>query len=524
MTSTKNQLLRRIALALLFASLVPSGLRAQAPVSRRAAQVPIMHTILDRIPVDYREAAKEFNLTDTDAGQRTALEFADRSPQQPRLVGYVIGELSKNPQAVPFLLVQLEKEPDSRVRTYLAQNIGRPYENSPAERQQQIRFTLEKHGLSDADATVSLAAMTSLREIRLSEVEKVLRSMPDNFEKIADDIEKKMLSARMELAWKVGDTAGLEKLSKQEARWSTERPRVQWPRQGAQVQYQLPARVQYQLPVFLQVPPPVFAVRPPNEPIRVVAISDSGTALPQQEAVAATLAHYHREHPFDFGITVGDNYQEQGPDSWTNERWQKYWQKFYPALGISFYAILGNHDWFSPDGPAAEILYSQKDPSWKLPSPYYTFTAGPVQFFAVDTIFMTEGHAQLLWLRKELQKSTAKWKVVYGHYPIYSAAPTGGNKKLRQRLLPILLQNHVDVYLCGNEHVFQHLQSEGGVHFFVNGSAGLEGHKPNPYGRPGFVDYDRRSGFTVLEASESSLRVTFVGEDGKQFYEYTLTR
>jgi predicted phosphodiesterase len=238
--------------------------------------------------------------------------------------------------------------------------------------------------------------------------------------------------------------------------------------------------------------------------------------------VAATLARYHRERPFDFGITIGDNYQDFGPDSWTDERWQKYWQRFYPALGIPFYAILGNHDWFSPDGPAAEILYSQKDPLWKLPAPYYTFTAGPVQFFAVNTPFMTEGRAQLMWLRKELQKSTARWKIVYGHYHIYSAL--GDNKELIEHLLPILKENHVDVYLCGHLHIFQHLQPEGGVHYFVNGSAGFEGRKPDPYDRPGFVDYEQRSGFTVLEGNQTSLKVAFVDQDGKQFYEYTLRK
>ena len=47
-----------------------------------------------------------------------------------------------------------------------------------------------------------------------------------------------------------------------------------------------------------------------------------------------------------------------------------------------------------------------------------TFSAGPAQFFALDTNEVSE--AQLMWLDAELKKSSAKWKLVYGHHPIYS--------------------------------------------------------------------------------------------------------
>jgi hypothetical protein len=110
----------------------------------------------------------------------------------------------------------------------------------------------------------------------------------------------------------------------------------------------------------------------------------------------------------------------------------------YDPLGIKFYATLGNHDWGFADSPAAEILYTWKSPSWRMPAPYYTFTAGPMQFFAMDTNEVSE--AQLLWLKDELAKSRARWKLVYGHHPIYSAgahednpAQTGDALALRQR-------------------------------------------------------------------------------------------
>jgi hypothetical protein len=276
------------------------------------------------------------------------------------------------------------------------------------------------------------------------------------------------------------------------------------------------------LPSFFWDAPPVFSVKPASAPIRVVAISDFGSGDEEQRVPADTILNYQRTRPFDFGITLGDNYQDDGAHSPSDPRWHQYWEHAYPRLGIPFYASMGNHDWGSPDGPAAEILYSQKSADFRLPAPYYTFTAGPVQFFTLNTVLMSE--AQLLWLRDELKKSAAKWKVVYGHYHVYSAV-RGDNDDLIERLLPILEENHVDLYLCGHEHLFQHLKRAGSVHFFVNGAAGGGGRSVRKSGYEGLLfSVEEKQGFTVLEADASSLTVRFIGEDGGRLYDYTLRK
>ena len=57
-----------------------------------------------------------------------------------------------------------------------------------------------------------------------------------------------------------------------------------------------------------------------------------------------------------------------------------------------------------------------------------------VQFFAIDNIDLRD--AELLWLDQELSRSQARWKLVYGHYHIYSAT-RGDNPELIERLLPM---------------------------------------------------------------------------------------
>lgn len=59
-----------------------------------------------------------------------------------------------------------------------------------------------------------------------------------------------------------------------------------------------------------------------------------------------------------------------------------------------------------------------------------------------------------------------RWKIVYGHHPIYSeGAHEDNNTKIEQ--LPPLLRDRAHIYLAGHDHDMQHLKPEGQLHFFV---------------------------------------------------------
>jgi hypothetical protein len=168
--------------------------------------------------------------------------------------------------------------------------------------------------------------------------------------------------------------------------------------------------------------------------------------------------------------------------------------------------------------PEAQILYSKKSPSWRMPATQYTYTAGPVQFFAIDTPVMTDH--QLEWLQKELDSSKSFWKVVYGHHPIYSHGDHGDNRSLIGMLLPVL-KGRADIYLAGHDHDMQHLKPEGGLHFFVSGTGGkIRGIRRGP--RSLFAQ--SALGFAVLEANGASLKITFIEDSLKPLYEYMLKK
>jgi hypothetical protein len=228
---------------------------------------------------------------------------------------------------------------------------------------------------------------------------------------------------------------------------------------------------------------------------------------------------HHRQSPFDIGITVGDNFYPVGIESLKDPRWQTWWEDMYGPLKIVFYPVLGNHDWYDFDSPAAQILYSDHTSTWKMPAPYYTFVAGPIQFFALDT--QEVSHIQLKWFEEELGKSQSTWKVVYAHHPIFSEGYHGDNSVLRDQLLPVM-RNRVDIYLTGHEHDMQHLKPVDGVHFVLSGGGGRDLRPVRATSRAFFAR--EAHGFTILEANSTQLDIRLVGADSQVMHQYTLRK
>jgi hypothetical protein len=60
-----------------------------------------------------------------------------------------------------------------------------------------------------------------------------------------------------------------------------------------------------------------------------------------------------------------------------------------------------------------------------------------------------DGARQAAWLERELNASRADWKIVVGHYPVYSIGAHGPNQQLIDELRPLLERHGVAFYLCG---------------------------------------------------------------------------
>lgn len=375
--------------------------------------------------------------------------------------------------ALDFLLSLLNTDPSADVREEIVDEL----EDVADER---VNPALERRVLVDPDLDI---AMASLELLRARAVKPLLT----------------LLQQRLDTERRSASSEPLGRLLLEQERWTSVV-------RGAL------------LPTFLQSPPPTFSVAPAGRRVRVLAFGDFGDGSDAQRLVAGAMLRYHRRWPFDFAVTLGDNFYPRGMGSPADPRWRTDWSALYDPLKIRFYATLGNHDYNQPNSPAAEIMFTRQSDTWHMPAAYYTFTAGPVQFFALDTDIVSE--AQLLWLARELDRSHATWKVVYGHHPIYSAGKHGDNNVKIDQLLPVL-RDRADIYLAGHDHDMQHLKPEGRLHFFIAGSGGKL--RPIEAG-PRSLFAKSANGFAVLEADGQSLTVTFVESDLSTPYRYRLTR
>jgi hypothetical protein len=402
------------------------------------------------------------------ARARAALVETDEAKR-----GKLVEELIKaDPVAtLDFALTLLDEDASPVVRAEILDELKRDHDP-------RVAPALERRLARDPDPKIAIGALEVLRARATAPL-------------------LGLLEQRIERVRAAGDAAQLRTLAAEHERWATV------VRGGL-------------LPTFMQQPPAVFAAAPADRPVRVLAFGDFGDGGAAQKQVAAAMLTYHTQRRFDFALTLGDNFYSTGMASPDDERWKTWWSDLYDPLRIQFYATLGNHDWGQPNSPAAEIVFTGRSPSWRMPAAYYTFTAGSAQFFALDTDVISE--KQLLWLRESLDASRARWKIVYGHHPIYSEGQHEDNNVKIAQLLP-LLRERADVYLAGHDHDMQHLKPEGRLHFFVAGSGGkLRPIEPGP--RSLFAK--SANGFAVMEVHPDRLVMAFIGVSGEELYRYEM--
>jgi acid phosphatase len=262
-----------------------------------------------------------------------------------------------------------------------------------------------------------------------------------------------------------------------------------------------------------------------------------------QSDVAAQMGQTAAAIDARFIVSLGDNFYENGVDSVDDPQWQDSFEQIYvaPALQKPWKIMLGNHDYRG--NVQAQIDYSQHSPRWQLPARYYQETValpdgGTADLFYVDTspfirqyigsrtdISGQDTAAQLAWLDAALGASTADWKIVLGHHPIYTALSDGDGydhdqPDLIARLNPVLLKHQVPLYICGHDHCLQAVKMDGVV-YVVNG-AGSETYQPDAPIRGGFAS--GAHGFMTIHVSSAQLDFALIDTSGRTLYADSLTR
>lgn len=173
-----------------------------------------------------------------------------------------------------------------------------------------------------------------------------------------------------------------------------------------------------------------------------------------QKEVADKLADAIIGVGASFIISTGDNIYPNGVSSKYDSQWRSAFEDVYtrPATFIKWYVTLGNHD--CKTNSDAEIAYTKISQRWYLPSRYFSVkkqigkdTSKTAEIFFLDTNSFQKDYyadedygpmvktqdtaAQKAWLINGLKNSTATWKCVAGHHPLYSAGKRMGKTQDR---------------------------------------------------------------------------------------------
>src|SRR5579864_3536053 len=255
--------------------------------------------------------------------------------------------------------------------------------------------------------------------------------------------------------------------------------------------------------VGLNVTAQEFAL--PNAPnsVKFAAIGDDGTGDPPQYEVANQMTQFHTKFSFDRVIMLGDNiYGGQGPKDLVKKFSQPY--KALLDMGVTFYASLGNHD-----DPG-----NDRYPLWNMGGErYYTYATKNVRFFALDSNQVDQ--RELAWLENALKSSQENWKICYFHHPLYSDGRTHGSSvDVRVLFEPLFVTYGVNVVFSGHDHIYERLNPQKGIYYFVEGAAGEL--RPGDTKRSAMTAaaFDSDRSFMLVEINEDQLSFETISRTG----------
>jgi hypothetical protein len=282
----------------------------------------------------------------------------------------------------------------------------------------------------------------------------------------------------------------------------------------------------------------------PEKSINFLVVGDWGrNGEFHQKDVAQQMGQEATKINSNFILSMGDNFYPDGVISTTDPQWNKSFEDIYTnySLNIPWYTAFGNHDYRG--NIQAQLDYSKVSRRWRTTERYYSFeksipnSSEKAIFIFIDTnpfdeTLSRKSHsdlekqdktAQLAWLENTLSKTTATWKIIIGHHPLYT---TGVRRDkmldVRNVFLPIFEKHKVNVYFAGHEHDLQHQKPEGFTHYFVSGAGSEIRPVTQDPKQTKFAISDH--GFMSVQIQKDTLNLHVINYLGKELYQTKLSK
>jgi hypothetical protein len=250
--------------------------------------------------------------------------------------------------------------------------------------------------------------------------------------------------------------------------------------------------------------------RPPEDyeaiPLDVSPVTGNIVPASGMNQISTAMTNYCRDiATCNFGLLLGDNVYPVGATLGADGVDDA--KRFKDMLADPFgnivhepddyltYSLLGNHDYMtSREAAFAQIEFLENADGFYMDGPFYTARPpgadGRIELFMIDTNMMLatvpvlEAHLNddgsekpsdvvteldyyveplsdaeknmVHWLEDQLKKSTAEWKIVVGHHPLWSSKGEKHQETrvLRGLILPMLCR-YADAYIAGHSHTLE---------------------------------------------------------------------
>lgn len=246
----------------------------------------------------------------------------------------------------------------------------------------------------------------------------------------------------------------------------------------------------------------------------------------------------------EFVLATGDIHHFEGVASVNDPLWMTNYELVYshPELMIHWYPVLGNHEYRG--NTQAVLDYGKVSRRWEMPARYYTKVFNDkgmtMRVVWIDTAplinkyreekdkypdaCLQDDERQLAWIDSVLTAAKEDWVIVAGHHPIYAQTKKNESERtdMQQRLDPILRRHHVDMYICGHIHNFQHIRQKDSNIDYITNSAGSLSRKVAPI--EGTLFCSPEPGFSIISANKNQLELRMIDKKGNILHTVTRTK
>ena len=195
-----------------------------------------------------------------------------------------------------------------------------------------------------------------------------------------------------------------------------------------------------------------------DKPIHILAFGDSGSGAASQLALRDQMT----KRQYDLFLHLGDIAYPVG----SFDSFERYFFNVYADIlhATPVYPVLGNHEYYSSAAQPYIDVFNLPLMAWRAADDerYYSFDLGAVHFVALDsnpemvnTVDDVSTDDMVDWLRDDLRRSKATWKIALFHHPVFSSGAHGPTSWVQDKIMGALEDGGVDLVLNGHDHSYE---------------------------------------------------------------------